>query len=315
MQSMSYFGIDASGAELVVAASDQRHAPLTIANRAAAIGQWLDTLPAHAVIGIESTGSCHAALVGAACARGLRVYLLNALDVRHYARSLGRRGKTDRVDAEVIARYVAQEHSQLHAYTPPAPDLATLEALLRRRALCVQCRAQIAQSLDPLPDVTAAAAALRAEFDHFITAIDDAITQRISADLDRRTRWQRLMTIPGVGPLVAAMLVSLFERVPFHRAQAVVAFTGLDPRPCDSGPKRARRRLRTRGPPEVRRLLYLAAMAFARTLVGRTHLDHHRAKQLSSTAVYVILARKLIRIAWSINRSGKPFDPQCLAAA
>ena len=56
-------------------------------------------------------------------------------------------------------------------------------------------------------------------------------------------------------------------------------------------------------------------MAFARTLVGRTHLDHHRAKQLSSTAVYVILARKLIRIAWSINRSGKPFDPKCLAAA
>lgn len=315
MQSTPCFGIDASGEELVIAASDGRHAPLTIPNERAAICQWLDTLPTPAMVGIESTGTCHVALVAAACARGVRVFVLNAHDVRHYARSLGRRGKTDRVDAEVIARYVAREHDQLHAYTPPTPDQAALQALLGRRALTVQCRAQLAQSLGPMTEVADASAAVREQIDHLIEAIDHAITQRIGADLVRRDRWQRLMTIPGVGPIVAAMLVSVFERMPFKRAQAAVAFTGLDPRACDSGPKKGRRRISKRGPPELRRLLYLAAMAFARTVLGRVRFAHHQAKHLSATAVYVILARQLMRMAWAIDKSGTAFDPSRLSAA
>ena len=202
MQSTPCFGIDASGEELVIAASDGRHAPMTIRNEMSAICQWLDSLPTPAMVGIESTGTCHVALVAAACARGVRVFVLNAQDVRHYARSLGRRGKTDRVDAEVIARYVAREHDQLHAYTPPTPDQAALEALVRRRALTVQCRAQLTQSLGSLSELADSAAAVRAQIDRLIAAIDHAITQRIGADLLRRDRWRRLMTIPGVGPIV-----------------------------------------------------------------------------------------------------------------
>ena len=56
MQSTPCFGIDASGEELVIAASDGRHAPMTIRNEMSAICQWLDSLPTPAMVGIESTG-------------------------------------------------------------------------------------------------------------------------------------------------------------------------------------------------------------------------------------------------------------------
>ena len=46
------------------------------------------------------------------------VFLLNPKDTRHYAKAVGLRGKTDRVDAELIARMIAHEHTKLHALDP-----------------------------------------------------------------------------------------------------------------------------------------------------------------------------------------------------
>jgi len=83
-------------------------------------------------------------------------------------------------------------------------------------------------------------------------------------------------------------------------ADAFVAFTGLDPRPDDSGQHHGKRRLSKRGPPELRRRLYLAALSAIKTKVWRSLYEHYRAKGLSSTAALVILARRIARTAWSI---------------
>ena len=58
-------------------------------------------------------------------------------------------------------------------------------------------------------------------------------------------------------------MVNSLERVPVKRADAFVAFASLDPRPDDSGQHRGKRRLSKRGPAELRRLLYLAALSAA----------------------------------------------------
>src|SRR5680860_1402225 len=71
----------------------------------------------------------------------------------------------------------------------------------------------------------------------------------------------RVETIVGVGPLVGIGLTNTLERVPFRKADAFVAFIGLDPRANDSGHKTGRRRLSKRGPAELRRLLFNAAMS------------------------------------------------------
>jgi hypothetical protein len=73
-------------------------------------------------------------------------------------------------------------------------------------------------------------------------------------------------------------LLNTLERVPLKSADAFVAFTGLDLRPKDSGQCRGRRRLSKRGPGELRRLLYLAAMAAAKTKDWKAFYQHQRDK-------------------------------------
>ncbi len=71
--------------------------------------------------------------------------------MRRYGQGIGRRGKTDRIDAEVIARYIAREHEELHAYMPPTDEQRLLARLIGRRAKLVQAKDSIRQSLGGVP--------------------------------------------------------------------------------------------------------------------------------------------------------------------
>jgi len=124
-----------------------------------------------------------------------------------------------------------------------------------------------------------------------------------------------LCKINGVGAVVGSILVNALERVPLRSADAFVAFTGLDPRAMESGQYRGRRRLSKRGPSELRRLLYLAAMSASKTKTWQPLYDHYRAKGLSSTTALVILARRIARTAWSIYTHKTEFDPKRLTSA
>src|ERR1700674_3439046 len=85
-----------------------------VANRRAAIAAWLAQVPAGSCIAMEATGRYHRLLAELAHARGLLVYVLNPADLHHYARGVGMRSKTDRVDARLIKRYLVHERSHLH---------------------------------------------------------------------------------------------------------------------------------------------------------------------------------------------------------
>ena len=116
MQELQVFiGVDVAKAELV-AAIHNRTGCRSIANEASAISAWLRELPDGAALAVESTGRYHQLLATLARAAGLQVFVINPRALRRYAQSLGQRGKTDRLDSEVIARYVTREHDQLHAY-------------------------------------------------------------------------------------------------------------------------------------------------------------------------------------------------------
>ena len=131
----------------------------------------------------------------------------------------------------------------------------------------------------------------------------------VEASPDRQQNFTRLCTITGVGTVIGSALVNTLERVPVKNADAFVAFTGLDPRPDDSGQHRGKRRLSKRGSAELRRLLYLAALSAVKTKPWRPLYEHYRAKGLSSTAALVILARRIARTAWSIYTYKTEFDP------
>ncbi|MBB4868033.1 transposase, partial [Pseudomonas nitritireducens] len=88
-----------------------------------------------------------------------------------------------------------------------------------------------------------------------------------------------------------------------------VAFLGLDVRLKESGRYSGRRKLTKQGDPEIRRLLYNAAMAASRTLRWRELYQGYLARGLKRTQALVILARKLARIAFALMTTEQVYRP------
>jgi transposase len=308
-QSVLNHGADVASDHLDIAVHDSKAGVKRIANERRAILQWLKHLPRGSRLAMEATGRYHLLLARLAHEHGLQVYVLNPRDVSHYARGVGQRGKTDRLDAQVIARYVANEHAQLRCWQPAPPQLAELDSLLRRRAALVRHQGALRQSMGDDPLTSKLLPQVMAPIDKVLRALDKAIakaTQRIEGS---KQALCSITSVPGLGALNGAALLSLFTRLADARADAVVAFTGLDPRPMDSGNKRGVRKLSKRGPAELRRLLYNAASSASRTAAWCGIYERELAKGLPRTAALVALARKLVRVAFSLFKSQTTFDP------
>ena len=300
-----FVGVDVSKDTLVVARQD---AALTqIRNSAKEIRAWLRTLPADCTVAMEATGGYQDLLAKLCHAQGCRVFVLNALDVHYYARSCAVRGKTDRVDAQIILRYVEHEHSKLRPWQPPSARALRVRELMRQRELIGRTLDMLTQGLKD--SGRPAIKALR----QAQCQIDRELLEMMRAEPQLRAGYERLKTIVGVGPLVGAMLADLFTERAFATADAAVAFTGLDPRPHDSGKSIGQRRLSKRGAPQLRRLLFIAAMSACRSKTFRPLYLQLRQRGLASTQAIVILARKILRIAFSIWHSGQTFNPSRLS--
>ncbi len=218
-------------------------------------------MPAQNPSGVESTGAYHELLADLAQAQGYTVFLLNPLDTRHYAKAMGTRAKTDRVDATLIARLIAQEHTRLRAYTPPTPNQRKLDRLIRRRATIVRLKGTLKLTMRHLGGFAAELRAVVGKLDALLAKNDATMAVIAAGSPQHQEAQHRVETIVGVGPLVGISLTNTLERVPFRKADAFVAFIGLDPRGNASGHKAGRRRLSKRGPAQLRRLLFNAAMS------------------------------------------------------
>ena len=305
-------GADVAKDEIVVACSEGSFPVRKLANQRTALRAFLKGLPTGSRIGMEYTGVYHELFANLAHQLGFVVFVLNPKDARHYAKGVGMRGKTDRVDAEFLARMIAHEHTKLYAWIPPSPEQHEIAQLIKRRAKLSSLRQALGMSLKGVDGFSAELKALRKRFDQVIARIDQRVKALVEASPDRKQHVTHLRTIYGVGPVVSAALVNILERVPLKSADAFVAFTGLDPRPDDSGQHRGKRRLSKRGPSELRRLLYLAALSAIKTKTWKPLYEHYRGKGLSSTAVIVILARRIARTAWSMYTYKTEFDPGLL---
>ena len=278
-----------------------------VANRRTALQRWVRSLPERCQVGMESTGTYHLVLAQLLVQAGHTVYVLNPRWVHAYARAVGQRGKTDRSDAALIARYLQAEAAHLHPYQPPSPQQARLRWLLLRRQELVKLRSATRQSLGQ------EAAAVLQQFDRLVRELERQVRELIDSDPRWRQLARQLRQIPGVGPMVAAHLVQVLTRLPFARADAFVAHTGTDPRANDSGQKRGRRRITHHGDSALRQMLFMAAMAACKRPEWRRLYESYRDRGLPSTGALVALARKLARVAWHMFKHPEPYDPCKLA--
>lgn len=293
----------------VVLACDGRDEVIKVANRAGPLRQWLRSLPGPSALAVESTGRYHMVLANAAHRLGHQVYVLDPYRVRHYAKSTSYRGKTDPIDARIIARFLAREQDKLHPYKPPTPQQRRIDSLLRRRARLVVMRQQLVALAGTLNGHKAALRGTLDSLDRLIRDIERSADALAHRDADLAACCDRLRTIVGIGVMTSIALSNLFDRVTFKNADKAVAFVGLDPRPDDSGDHRGTRHITKRGSSELRRLLHNAAMAAARTALWRPYYERSLKRGLATTEALCELARRLLRVAWALDRHQQDFDP------
>lgn len=305
-------GVDVSKDELVVYNWNSETLS-RLANQPATIKKWLKGYCGPVRIAIEPTSTYHLEFVDQAVTRDFVVYLINPRQLAHYREAVNLRNKTDPDDAYLLARYLNSEAAQLRPYQPGDPRAQQLWTLLKRRALVVETRKQLRQSL---ADIQLPTRALDTQYDRLLVRIDQRI-EKLVTQLGWSDDYQRCLSMPGFGHLNAAAIVCAYHRGAFASCDAFIAFLGLDVRVRESGKFKGKRKLTKRGESELRRLLYCAAKP-ARSYQP---FDQYRQRQLDKglpkIAANVILARKLARIAFALLRDQTMFkklpSEACLA--
>jgi transposase len=320
-----YIGIDIAQGSFVAATWEQEPGQVLgeFANTEAGYEALARALGEEGEVALvmEATGGYELGLVVFAYARGWQVCLPNPKQVRKWAEGIGRRAKTDSQDALLLARFGVEQRPSGQEQLPAI--IQELDDLLRRRDdLDKLLRSERNRLLNyrqrPQPNA-AVLDSMESSVSHLeeeLAKIEQAINELIHRDPDVKATIRRLRTVPGVGPRNALVLL-----VVFHRWQAragaeadskgLVAFTGLDPQPHESGRSvRKRATISKMGDRSCRRLLYMGALGglradsplrhFYQRLVGRG-----KAKRLALVAA----ARKILVWAWAVFTSGTPFDP------
>lgn len=299
-------GVDVSLNELVLSIDGEE--PIVLPNTRKAIGGWLRSCAGPLDLALEATGPFHLELSEQAYQRGHRVYLVNGYRLNRYRDSIGGRAKTDREDALLLVRYLQREQQDLRPWTPPLPQQRELQVLLHRRATLVQAKVRIQQSFSGIATLKSSLKTLLKQLARIDLLLQTKIQQTL-VQAGWESDLQRCQAIEGIGPLTAAALVMAYRRGEFRDSDAFIAYLGLDVRVRDSGNRRGRRSLTKQGDPELRRLLYLAAMQARRQPAWSGFCKRYTDRGMSAIQVFVILARKLARVAFSLMRHQSDYVP------
>jgi transposase len=264
----------------------------------------------HVHAALEATGTYGDALAHYLHDAGHVVSVLNPAVTHAFAASQLARAKTDRIDAELIARYTATQHPA--AWTPAQREVRELQALVRRLDALQGMKTQETNRLEAGPVVAAVRASIETIIATLIAEIK-TVQRQIREHLDQhpslRDQRDLLTSIPGIGEATAAVLIAeLFDKR-YSSARQAAAFAGVVPRVCESGTLKTRGRLVKMGPGRLRKALYfpaLAALRFNPTLRGlQTRL---RAAGKSPMVIVGAAMRKLIHLAFGVLKSGRAYD-------
>jgi transposase len=189
---------------------------------------------------VEATGGWERALVAALHAAAVPVAVVPPHRIRHFARALGVLGKTDRLDAGILAQYAALVQPAVRP--PRAPSARVLSDLAARRRQLTAMLAAEKTRLHGAPTGLRADVRLHIRWlEARLTRLAARIAQAISADPERAAIAARLATVPGVGAVTAQTLVTELPELGHLGRRPVAALVGLAPFPRDSGAARGKR--------------------------------------------------------------------------
>jgi len=260
-----------------------------------------------ATVVVESTGGYERALVDALAAAGMPVALVNPWRVRRFGEGLGVLAKTDPLDARVLALF--GERAQPAKRPLPGPRQRELADLVRRRRQLITIIVAEKSRLET------ASKTIRRDIESVVkmlerrvSKLDQKIDAAIAADPERTDTFERLQTVPSVGPGVArALVIDLPELGSLGRRQ-IASLVGVAPFARDSGKKSGYRRIRA-GRAAPRTALYLAAMNGARfNPVLKAMYERMIEAGKPPKVALIALARKLLTILNAMVRDGRDWQ-------
>ncbi len=262
---------------------------------------------------LEATGSYGEALALHLHEAGYRVSVVNPAAVKAFAASRLTRTKTDKVDAELIARFCLAQ--QPEAWQPPLPQVRHLQALVRRLESLVEMRVAEENRLSSGISIDAVSYSLEEHIAYLIKEIKQTelmIRGHIDNHPDLKEQSDLLDSIPGIGQTTAALLLAEIVNIKQYKsARQVAAYAGLVPRERRSGTSvRGRAQLSKIGNARLRKALYFPAMTALRcSSFFQQWASGMRERGKCKMAVIGAAMRKLIHLAFGVLKTGKPFDP------
>ncbi len=253
------------------------------------------------IIAVEATGGFETVVVASLAAAGLPVVVVNPAQVRAFATAIGRRAKTDPIDAAVIAHFAEATKPDVR----PLPDAATqalADLVTRRRQIIAMIVAEGQREKRASPrarkSIVRLLKTLRAE----LSDLDAEIDETVRGSPLWREKEDLLASVPGVGPVtVRTMLAELPELGSLDRRK-IAALVGLAPFTRQSGKWRGKSFIGG-GRASVRAVLFMAAMtAMRHNPVLRAFHHRLRAAGKPKMVALIAVARKLLTILNAILR-------------
>ena len=284
------------------------------ANNAAGIALLLAWVLPHAAARIlfESTGPYQKAALAALLAAGLPAVVVNARQVRDFAKAMGYLAKTDKIDASVIAHFAEVATTTVRPLQ--SQEIKDLQELYDRRGQLVGMLA-VEKNQRHSAAVAGASAKILKNIDNHIGYLQKQIKdleQRMDNIVESsqtfRARNEILQTITGIGPQVSRTLLAYLPELGQCNRQKITALVGLAPFNDDSGTHHGQRHIRG-GRSKVRVGLYQAAISAIRHCPRmKAFYAALKARGKASRVAIVAVARKLLVLANALIRDMKPYQ-------
>jgi transposase len=313
-------GIDAGKAFLDLAiasrADQARNRSLQVPNTAVGIEKILRTLAGSAVkrIILEAIGPYAVQLVRALVRAGYEVGLVNPKRIKAFREAEGKRAKTDRLDAQLIARFALVMSEPVRPV--PSEDQLAAKALATRRRQIVDMiameKTRLKQAIDPLV-MASHRNAIKALSDER-KAIEAELERRLTSDPAMAIKRECLMSLPGVAEQTSSVLLTEMPELGTLNRRAIAGLAGLAPHPDRSGLNPGRNAIGG-GRPCVRAALYMAALSAIRHNPNiKREYQALRDQGKAAKVAIIAIARKLLVLANALVRDQQKYDPSKHAA-
>ena len=258
---------------------------------------------------VEATGRYHRDLHRSLHDAGFLVSVVSPLQSRRFAQTIGQLAKTDPIDAAMLARFGRVMDPD--ATEPRSAAQFRLSDLARARAQLVKTKTALSNSKKEYdtPETVEAFKRLVGDINREIAQLEVAIRAVVAEDPENARRDRILRSIPGVGPVTAAILCAEMPELGTLGRRQAASLMGIAPFPDDSG-KRAGTRYCKGGRAVPRNVLFMAAMTASMYNADMKRLyDRLTEKGKPHKVAVVAVMRKLIILANVLVRENREWAP------